>query len=88
MLHRVRRLVVREDLVDTEDDVGEEQRALHWIAPPTTDSPSTEDNRTGNRNSDKGRIYIGDLGELQNAPEEVDGARNDGRRENEKANLS
>lgn len=64
--------VIREDLVYAEDDVCEEQGALDWVAPPTTDAPCAEEYGCCNRNPDECGIDVSDLGEVRDTPEEVD----------------
>lgn len=88
MLHWVRGLVIREDLIDAENNVGKEQRALYGISAPTANAPGAQDNCACNGDPDQSGIHVGDLRELKNTPEEVDRAGDDSGRKDQKTDLS
>lgn len=52
LFHGVRWLIVGEYLVDAQDDISEEQRALDGVAASTANTPSTQDNGAGDRHTD------------------------------------
>lgn len=68
----MRGLIVGEDLVEAQDDVGEEKRAFYWISFPATYTPSTKEDRTCNGNANQSSIDVADVWEPSNSPEEVD----------------
>ncbi|KFY43500.1 hypothetical protein V494_01938 [Pseudogymnoascus sp. VKM F-4513 (FW-928)] len=51
---------------------GGGERALDWVAPAATDAPRAEEDGGCNRDSDQCGVDISDLGEVRDAPEEVD----------------
>lgn len=81
------RLVVREDLVYAEDDVGEQQRALDWIAFAAAYAPSGQEHGTSDRNSNQCCIHITNLRKFGDSPEKVYGAGNDRSRHHKEAYL-
>jgi len=87
MLHWVRRLVVRKDLIDAENDVRKEQRALYGVSAPTANTPGAQDNCACNGDADQSGIHVRNLGELKYTPEEIDRARDDGGRKDQETNL-
>lgn len=87
LFHRVRWLIVREDLVDAEHDIGEEERAFDWIAATTSNPPGTQNDGACDRDSNQGGIDVGDFGELQNTPEEVNRAGDNCSGQDQEADL-
>jgi hypothetical protein len=97
------RLVVGEDLVDAESHVGKlitisdggglqhaktyQERRLDWVASGTDDAPSTQEDGRGDGHTDKNSIYVADLREGGDAPQKVDGGRDDGCGGDEEADL-
>lgn len=74
-------------MVDAEDDVGEEERRLDGAAPATANAICTKEDGRGHGDTNQGGIKVADLRELGDSPEEVDGAGDDGAREDEEDNL-
>lgn len=70
-LHGIGWLVVGEYLVNAENHIGEEQRALNRVSAPTANPPGAQYDCASDRDSDQRCIHIGDLRELENAPKEV-----------------
>ena len=71
-------MIVGEDLVDAEDDVGEEEGAFDGVAFAAADAPGAEEDGAGDGYADEGCVDVADLGEVGYAPEEVDRAGDDG----------
>ena len=65
-------LVVGEDLVETQDDICKQERALNRISFPTADTPSAEENGAGDCYANKSGIDVPDLWKTSDSPEEVD----------------
>lgn len=83
----MRRLVVREDLIDAEHNVGEEERAFDGVSATTANTPSTQNDGACDRDTNQGGINIGNFGELQDTPEEIDRAGDNRSGQNQEANL-
>ena len=79
--------VIGEDLVHAQHDVGEEQRRLDRVAAPAADAPRAQDHGRGDRDADQDGVDVVELRELRDAPEEVDGARDGGGREDKEGDL-
>lgn len=61
-------LIVGEDLVNAKNNIGEKKRALDRIPTAAANSPGTQDHSTRDGHPNQGRIDIGYLGELKDAP--------------------
>lgn len=72
------REVVGKDLIDTEHDVSKEKRRFDGTAAATANAVCAEEHSRGHGDANKSGINIADLRELGNAPQEIDGASNDG----------
>ena len=81
------RLVVREDLVDAEDDVGEHEGRFDGVATAGADPPCAEEYRNCYGAAKEDGIEIVDILELKPAPQEVKRARYHGGGKDKKANL-
>ena len=81
------RLIVGKDLVDAEDDVGEQERGLDRVTLAGADAPRGEEDGARDGDADEGGIDVGDGGKVGDAPQEVDGRRDDRRTEHEEADL-
>lgn len=64
----MKRLIVCKDLIDAQDYVSEEQRALNGIATTTTNAPSAQNNSTCDGDANQGRVDIADPRELKHPP--------------------
>lgn len=64
LFNRMGRLVVCEDLVDAEHDVGEEEGALDGVSAAAADTPGAKDDGACHRDADERGIDVGDLREL------------------------
>ena len=95
-------MVVGEDLVDAKSNIGElqalaenvvaggqthQKRRFDRVAPSTDDTPSAEENSGCDSDTDQDGVDVADLGKGSDAPEEVNGGRDDGRGGDEKADL-
>ena len=80
-------LVVGEDLVDGEDGVGKQQGRLHGVTASAGDAEGAQEGDRGHGDADEGGIEIADLREGDDAPQEVDGAGDDGGGEDEEDDL-
>jgi hypothetical protein len=87
LFHGVRRLIVREDLIDAEHYVGEKERAFDWVSATTSNTPGTQNDGACDGDSYQGGIDVGDFGELQNTPQEVNRAGDDRSRQDQEADL-
>lgn len=83
----MRWLIVREDLIDAEHDVGEEERAFDWVSATTSNTPGTQNDGACDGDSYQGGIDVGYFGKLQNTPEEVNRAGDDRSGQNQEADL-
>lgn len=63
--------IVGEDLVESENDVCEEQRALDWVSSPATYAPGAQKHSTCYSNPNQGSIDVADLREVDDPEEEV-----------------
>lgn len=84
----MRWLIVGEDLVDAEHNVGKQKRALHRVPAAAANSPGTQDHSASDGYANQGGVDVGYLGELKDTPEEVDGAGYDRRGKNKESNLA
>jgi hypothetical protein len=58
----------------TEDSNTYQKRTFHGVTPSADYCPTCEEDGTGDGRADENSIYIANLGESCNSPEEVDGA--------------
>ena len=86
-LDRISGLVVREYLVETQDDVCKQERTFDRISFPTADPPNAEENGAGDCYANKSSIDVTDLRKTSDPPEEVNRARDDRGRHDEQADL-
>lgn len=84
---RRRWLIVGKNLIDAQDDVGEQKRALHWVTSPTDNTPRGQYHSTGDGYSDQSGVDVRNFRKLQDAPEKVYGARYDRRGQYQETNL-
>ena len=77
LLDRRRGLVISEDLVDTEGDVGKEEAAFDDVAAAAADTPSGEKDGACNGNADQERVLAVEPWEGGDAVEEVDATGQD-----------
>lgn len=81
------REIVGKDLIDTEHDIGEEKRRFDGTAAATADAICAEEHSRGHGDANESGINVADLRELGHAPQEIDGAGNDGAGKCEQDNL-
>jgi len=80
--------VVGEDLIDAENNIGEEQRGLDRITLSACNTEGAQENGRSHGDADENSIGVANMGELRNAPEEVERARNDGAGQGKEGDLS
>lgn len=80
--------VVGEDLIDAEDNIGKEQRGLDGVALSAGDAEGAQENGRSHGDADENSIIVANMGELGDAPEEVEGARDDGAGQGKEGDLS
>ena len=78
-------LVVGEDLVDAEGDVGEEEAGFDDVAAAGAEAPNAEEEGAGDGHADQDGVLAVDSREGADAPEEVEGAGDDAAGEDEQA---
>ena len=64
-------LVVSEDLVETQDDVCEQERALDRVSFTAANTPGAEEYGAGDCDADQSCINVSDLWKTSNPPKEV-----------------
>ena len=70
----MRWLIVREDLIDAEDNICEQQRTLDRIAFAASDTPGSEKTGASYCDTYQCRIDVADLREPSDPPKEVNRA--------------
>lgn len=81
----VRGLVVGEDLIDRQGDIGEQQAALHHVATARADAPGAQAGGAGNRDTKQHGVMGVEPRKGGDAPQEVDGGGEDAARHQQQA---
>ena len=87
LFDRMRWGVVGEDLIDAENNIGEQEGAFHRVPAAAPNTPSAQYHSASDRHADQSGVNVGDFREAENAPEEIDRAGYDGGGQNQETDL-